>query len=86
MHAFKRFNQGLLALPLHLRAWVLLLISVNFVTPFFFLEHVEAQAVLAAGALGVVLMTANEPGGPRPRSPLGAHRSATGSSARADGA
>ncbi len=58
MHAFKRFNQGLLALPLHLRAWVLLLISVNVVTPFFFLEHVEAQAVLAAGALGMVLMTA----------------------------
>ncbi len=58
MHAFKRFNQGLLALPLHLRAWVLLLISVNLVTPFFFLEHVEAQAVLAAGVLGLVLMTA----------------------------
>ncbi len=58
MHAFKRFNQGLLALPLHLRAWVLLLISVNLVTPFFFLEHVEAQAVLVAGALGMVLMTA----------------------------
>ena len=48
----------LLALPLHLRAWVLLLISANLVTPFFFLGHVEAQAVLAAGALGMVLMTA----------------------------
>ena len=58
MHAFKRFNQGLLALPLHLQAWVLLLISINVVTPFFFLERVEAQAVLAAGALGMVLMTA----------------------------
>ncbi len=58
MHAFKRFNQGLLAMPLHLQAWVLLLISVNIVTPFFFLEHVEAQAILAAGALGMVLMTA----------------------------
>ncbi len=58
MHAFMRFNQGLLAMPLHLQAWVLLLISVNLVAPFFFLEHVEAQAVLAAGALGMVLMTA----------------------------
>ena len=58
MYAFMRFNQGLLALPLHLRGWVLLLISVNIVTPFFFLEHAEAQAVLAAGALGMVLMTA----------------------------
>ncbi len=58
MHAFMRFNQGLLAMSLHLQAWVLLLISVNLVTPVFFLEHVEAQAVLAAGALGMVLMTA----------------------------
>ncbi len=58
MHAFMRFNQGLLALPHHLQAWVLLLISVNLVTPFFFLGHVEAQAVLVAGALGMVLMTA----------------------------
>ncbi len=58
MHAFKRFNQGLLAMPLHLQAWVLLLISVNFVAPFLFLGHVEAQAVLAAGALGMVFMTA----------------------------
>ncbi len=58
MNAFMKFNQGLLAMPVHLQAWVLLLISVNIVTPFFFLEHVEAQAVLAAGALGMVLMTA----------------------------
>ncbi len=58
MHAFMRFTKGLMAMPLHLRAWVLLLISVNLVTPFFFLEYVEAQAVLAAGALGMVLMTA----------------------------
>jgi hypothetical protein len=58
MHAFKRFNQGLLAMPLHLQAWVLVLISLNLVTPFFFLGHVEAQAALAAGMLGMVLMTA----------------------------
>ncbi len=58
MHAFKRFNQGLLAAPHHLQAWVLLLISVNLVTPFFFLGHVEAQVVLAAGMVSMVLMTA----------------------------
>ncbi len=57
MHGFIRFNKGLLAMPLHLQAWVLLLISVNIISPFFFLEHVEAQAVLAAGALGMVLMS-----------------------------
>ncbi len=58
MHAFKRFNQGMLAMPLHLQAWVLLLISVNFLTPILFLEHVEAQAVLAAGMVSMGLMTA----------------------------
>ncbi len=58
MHAFMRFNQGLLAMPLHLRAWVLLLISLNLVTPFFFLGHVEAQAVLASIMVSMVLMTA----------------------------
>ena len=58
MRAFMKFNLGLLAMSLHLQTWVLLLISVNIITPFFFLEHVEAQVVLAAGALGMVLMTA----------------------------
>ncbi len=58
MHALKRFNQGLLAMPRHLRAWVLLLIGVNLVTPLFFLGHVEAQVVFAAGMVGMVLMTA----------------------------
>jgi len=58
MRAFMRFNQGLLAMPLHWRAWVLLLISANIITPFFFLGHLEAQIVLAAGMLGMALMTA----------------------------
>ncbi len=57
MHAFKRFNQGLLAMPRHLQAWVLLLIGVNLVTPLFFLGHVEGQVVLVAGMVGMVLMT-----------------------------
>ena len=55
MHAFMRFNQGLLAMPLHWRAWVLLLISLNLVTPFFFLGHVEAQAVLGSGMVSILL-------------------------------
>ncbi len=37
MHAFMRFNQGLLAISLHLQAWVLLLIGINILTPLFFL-------------------------------------------------
>ena len=58
MHAFKRFNQGLLAMPLHWRAWLLLLLSFNLVAPFFFLGHVEAQAVLASLMVSMGLMTA----------------------------
>ncbi len=58
MHAFIRFNRGLLAMPLHWQAWVLLLISLNLVAPFFFLGHVEAQAVLASGMVSMGLMTA----------------------------
>ena len=58
MYAFLRFNRGLLSLPLHLRLWVGMLIGANLVAPFFFLEHVEARVTLAAGLVGMVLMTA----------------------------
>lgn len=58
MRSFIRFNRGLLAQPLHLQLWVGMLIGANILIPFFFLEHVEAQAALAAGVLGMVLMSA----------------------------
>lgn len=58
MQAFIRFNQGVLALPLPWRTWVFALIGLNIVTPFFFLGHVEAQAVLASGVLSMGVMTA----------------------------
>ncbi len=58
MRAFMRFNQGLLAMPLPWRGWVLLLIGANILAPLYFLERMEAQVVLAAGMLGMGLMTA----------------------------
>ncbi len=58
MRSFLRFNRGLLALPLHLQLWVGGLIAANLVTPFFFLEHVEARVTLTAGLFGMALMTA----------------------------
>ena len=58
MRSFLRFNQGLLRMPLHLQLWVGMLIGANIVAPLFFLEHVEARVTLAAGLLGMTLMTA----------------------------
>ena len=58
MNSFMRFNRGLLGMPLHLRLWVGLLIGANIVAPLFFLGHVEAQVTLAAGLVGMGLMSA----------------------------
>jgi len=58
MASFLRFNRGLLGMPLHLRLWVGLLIGANIVAPTFFLGHVEAQATMAAGLVGMALMSA----------------------------
>ena len=58
MHAFKRFNEGLLAMPLHWRAWLLVLLSGNLFAPLAFLGHVEAQAVLGSLMVSMGLMTA----------------------------
>ena len=58
MRSFIRFNRGLLGMPLHLRLWVGMLIGANLVAPLFFLEHIEARVTLAAGLIGMALMTA----------------------------
>ena len=57
MRAFFRFNQGLLSMPLHWRAWLLALVSANLIAPLFFLGRVEAQVVVAALVVSMVLMT-----------------------------
>ncbi len=57
MRAFFRFNQGLLSMPLHWRAWLLVLVSANLFAPLFFIGRVEAQAVVAALLVSLVLMT-----------------------------
>ena len=57
MRAFFRFNQGLLSMPLHWQAWLLVLVSANLLAPLFFLGRVEAQVVVAALLVSMVLMT-----------------------------
>ena len=58
MRSFLRFNRGILSMPLHWQLWLALLIGANGVTPFFFLEHLEAQVTLAALLLSMLGMTA----------------------------
>lgn len=58
MRSFLQFNRGLLGMPRGLQLWVGVLIGANIVAPFFFLGHVEARFTLAAGLLGMVLMSA----------------------------
>jgi len=58
MRSFLRFNQGMLRMPMHLQLWVVALVGANIVAPLFFLQHLEAQLTLAAGLLGLALMSA----------------------------
>ncbi len=46
MKAFIKFNKGMLKMPLHWQLWLLLLVTANVVTPFFFLHRLEARVVL----------------------------------------
>lgn len=58
MNAFVKFNRGMLSMPLPWQGWLMLLVSVNLVAPLFFLAHLEAQMVVAALAISMMLMTA----------------------------
>ena len=57
MRSFLKFNRGVLRLPLQWRLWMMLLVAANVVVPLFFLGHLEAQVVLAAILLSLVLFT-----------------------------
>ncbi len=57
MRAFLRFNQGLFSMPPLWQAWLLALISANLIAPLFFLGRLEAQVVIVALVLSMVLMT-----------------------------
>ena len=57
MDAFLKFNRGVMKMPLPWRLWLMLLVGANMVVPFFFLGHREAQIVLGAFVVSVILMT-----------------------------
>ena len=57
MHAFLKFNKGILRLPLPWRLWMVLLVALNLVLPLFFFDRLEAQLVLVAMVVSMFLMT-----------------------------
>ncbi len=57
MNAFTKFNKGLVNSPIHVRLWLILLITANLVVPLFFLGRLEAQIVVGALLASTILMT-----------------------------
>ncbi len=57
MRTFLRFNRGMMRMPLYWQPWLLLLVTVNVVIPLFFVGRFEAQMVLGAMVVNIILMT-----------------------------
>ncbi len=57
MQGFIKFNKGVLRMSWPVKVWLLLLVAANAIVPLFFLQRVEAQAVLAAMMIGAILMS-----------------------------
>ena len=57
MRAFLKFDKGILRMPLPWRLWMVLLVGLNLVVPLFFFDRLEAQLVLVAMAVSMILMT-----------------------------
>ncbi len=57
MHAFLKFNKGIMRLPLPWRLWMVLLVALNLVVPLFFFDRLEAQLVLVTMVVSMFLMT-----------------------------
>ncbi len=57
MHAFLKFNKGMIKMPVHWQLWLLFLVSMNLVVPLFFLKRIEALLVVGVLLLSMTLMT-----------------------------
>ncbi len=57
MHAFIKFNKGIMKMPVHWQLWLALLLTVNLVVPLFFLDRLEAQIIVAALLASALFMT-----------------------------
>ncbi len=57
MKSFIRFNRGMMRMPFHWQPWLLLLVTVNVAIPLFFVSRFEAQMVLGAMVVNIILLT-----------------------------
>ncbi len=57
MHAFIKFNKGMMKMPIQWQAWLALLVTANLVIPLFYLSRLEAQVVFATIMASMMLMT-----------------------------
>ncbi|MFQ6022786.1 MAG: hypothetical protein ACE5NW_08700 [Acidiferrobacterales bacterium] len=57
MDAFIKFNKGLMKMPWPWQLWLMLLVAANLVIPLFFLNRLEAQVVVVALVVSMILMT-----------------------------
>lgn len=55
MRAMKTFMAGTNAMPVGWRMWLAVLVLANFIMPWFFIQHVEAQVTFAAVVIGLVI-------------------------------
>ena len=56
MHAFIKFNKGMMQMPIQWQTWLVLLVTANLVIPLFYLNRIEAQVVLATIMASMILM------------------------------
>ena len=57
MHAFIKFNKGMMQMPVHWQLWLVLLLTVNLVLPLFFLDRLEARIIVGALLASALFMT-----------------------------
>lgn len=57
MHAFIKFNKGMLQMPVLWQVWLAALVAANLVVPMFFLQRLEARVVLGTILASMTLMT-----------------------------
>ena len=57
MHAFIKFNKGMMKMPIQWQLWLALLVISNGVIPLFFLNRLEAQVVVLTLLASMILMT-----------------------------
>lgn len=51
------FMKSVSRMPIHWRVWITLLVSLNFFVPLLFIEHMEAQIVVASMVAGFLTQT-----------------------------